>query len=190
MNEAKSRLRRQGRRRRAALTPEDRQRWSESIAGVVQAHVTWRSARWVGLFASIRAEVDTASLIAAARAEGKRVALPVVEGPARPLVFRDATDAGTALTPSRWGVPEPLSGPVVEVARLDLVLFPGLCFDRVGGRLGYGGGFYDRTFAGTVVPRWMLAFAAQEVEGVPMGPYDLPVDGVFTEAGPIAAPLQ
>jgi len=135
----------------------------------------------VGLFASIGAEVDTASLLSAARREGKQVALPVVLGKGIPLQFRDVTARASPLARSGWGVPEPdPSCEVVPTEVLDLVVFPGLCFDRAGGRLGYGGGFYDRTFATARAARWMVAFAEQAVPEVPMGPHDLFVHGIVT----------
>lgn len=177
-------LRERMREVRRGLSEGSRADASAAITEAVRASPAWRAALCVGLYASLTDEVDTAGLIAAARAEGRRVALPVVVGRGAALVFRDATDPSCSLSPSRFGVLEP--GPEASVVPLDtieLFVVPGLAFDRAGGRLGYGVGYYDRTLTGLVAPRVMVAFAAQEVERVPSEPHDLPMDAVVTEQG-------
>jgi 5-formyltetrahydrofolate cyclo-ligase len=83
-----------------------------------------------------------------------------------------------------FGALEPEAGPVVDPGRLDVVLTPGVAFDRTGRRVGYGGGFYDR-FLGLVrpnAPRVAIAFDLQLVgDDLPAGAFDLPIDVLVTE---------
>ena len=114
-----------------------------------------------------------------------RLCLPVVEGKGRPLSFRIWTP-GAALTEGAFGVEIPAEG---AQATPDALIVPLLAFDRAGYRLGYGGGFYDRTLAelsarGRVLAVG-LAFAAQEMAELPREGTDRALDAIVTEAGVI-----
>ncbi len=119
-------------------------------------------------------------------ARGFEMALPIVPSRGQPLIFR-RWRAGDAMDTGPFEIAEPRAGqPVLSP---DLILAPLLAFDRTGARLGYGGGYYDRTIAGlrdkkpvTVVG---IAYAAQEVDAVPCGETDVPLDWVVTETGAI-----
>jgi 5-formyltetrahydrofolate cyclo-ligase len=151
-----------------------------ALLGFLEEHPAWRTARVVAGFVAVRGEIGVAGVLAAARARGLAVALPRVAGPE--LVFHRW--AGEALVTSRFGIPEPPPElPVVDRAALDVLLVPGLAFDRAGNRLGYGGGFYDRVLAG---PRGLavgVAWGFQVVDAVPCDPWDQRVDALLTEAG-------
>jgi 5-formyltetrahydrofolate cyclo-ligase len=130
-------------------------------------------------FWPIQDEIDIRPLLAALHARGHPIALPVTGRRGEVLVFR-AWTAGETLTPGRFGTSHPTGADCTP----DVVLIPLLAFDREGHRLGYGGGFYDRTLAR--LPRALrigCAFAAQEVDSVPHGPYDQRLHAVVTEAG-------
>ena len=93
-------------------------------------------------FSAIRDEIDAAALLGRLAGEGHRLALPVLQGKGQPLLFRQWSP-GDATAAATWGIAEPLPDrPVLEP---DVVLVPLLAFDAEGYRLGYGGGFYDRT---------------------------------------------
>mgnify|MGYP006190825709 CR=1 FL=1 len=97
------------------------------------------------------------------------------------MIFRRWTP-GDPLEVDAAGCPAPL--PLGEVVRPDLILTPLLAFDARGGRLGQGGGHYDRTFA--ALPdaiRVGLAYAGQQIEALPFEPHDIPLHGVLTETG-------
>lgn len=169
---------------RSALGAAVRGDASAAITALLLADPEWRAARCVALFRSTDEEVDTTALIAAARAEGRRVVMPAVVGRHAPLEFRDATDPGCAFARSRFGVLEPTEeAPAVPLDAIDLFVVPGLAFDAAGGRVGYGGGFYDRTLAGLRKPTVMVAFATQEVPHIPTQPHDVTMNRVATEAG-------
>lgn len=137
----------------------------------------------------IASEIDVMPLLRELAARGHVIALPCVDGKDRPLAFR-AWVAGDAMARGAFGIREPLSGAsAVEPA---VLLIPLLAFDRAGYRLGYGGGFYDRSLAALRAKGSVLAvgiaWAAQETEFVPRDEYDQPLDWTVTERGAIRAP--
>lgn len=149
------------------------------------------AARSLALYAALPDELPTDAVVAAARRAGKRLLLPRAGRPddAAPgaLTFH-AVEAWDQLRPGRYGVLEPPEGaPSEPSAALELVLVPGVAFDRAGGRLGRGMGWYDRTFppgGGASGPRLFgLAFAFQLVPAVPAGERDRRVDALVTERG-------
>jgi 5-formyltetrahydrofolate cyclo-ligase len=124
-------------------------------------------------------EIDIRPLLLALHSRGNKVALPVTPRRGEPLTFR-GWQPGDAMVPERFGTMRPIG----DILEPDMLLIPLLAFDVAGGRLGYGGGFYDRTLAG-LANRFRLgcAFAAQQVDAVPVGPYDVRLDAVATENG-------
>ncbi|HET7024882.1 MAG TPA: 5-formyltetrahydrofolate cyclo-ligase [Gemmatimonadales bacterium] len=181
----KARLRREGLARRDAET--DREEKGRRIQARLSAAPIFGRARTVAAYVSVRSEVPTLPLVEAMLAAKKRVVLPVVAGPDIRLVRLDAV---SELAPTELGLLEP--GPAVrdradrrlQPSELDLILVPGVAFDRKGGRIGYGRGYYDRVLArirsGT--PTIGLAFEAQVIDAVPMGPADYHLKHLVTEA--------
>lgn len=168
--DAKAELRARMQAWRRTLTPEDLRVRSQALADALLTWPRMARARTVMAFSSLRREPDTGGVIAALRARGVRVALPVVQGPA----------LTPAPIPGDAGAGAPLA-----VEELDAVLVPGLAFDLAGGRLGRGGGHYDR-FLLRCRPdclRIGVCFEGQLVGTVPIDPWDQPVDAVVTEAG-------
>ena len=132
----------------------------------------------------IRTEIDPRAAMAEAAAYGP-VGVPVITGAGQPLKFSRWTPDG-ALRAGPFGamVPE-----VDDFFDPEIVIVPLVAFDRRGGRLGYGGGFYDRTLERLRAKRATLAigfaYAAQEAEDLPLEPTDQPLDMVVTERGVI-----
>lgn len=137
-------------------------------------------------FSAIRDEIDAGALLARLHAEGHRLCLPVMEGKGKPLVFR-AWAPGDEMGKVQWGIAEPL--PDKPVLEPDVVLVPLLAFDGAGYRLGYGGGFYDRTLARlrAIKPAVAVGIAYDElkVDAVPHQSYDERLDWVLTPSGPL-----
>ena len=135
-------------------------------------------------FASFRSEVDTTPLIAWWLARDAVVALPRIVG-AHHMEAYAVTDLQSDLVAGRWDIPEPRPGlPLIDPVAIDVVIVPGSAFDRAGGRMGYGGGFYD-TFLARLRPdarRIGICFDLQVVERVPCETHDLCVDLVVTES--------
>ena len=164
-------------------TPEaERAAASDAVCAHVLALPEVESARTVSAFWPLAGEVDLRPALAALRGRGVVVALPAVVG-SRRLVHR-RFEGETALVAGRWGTREPPpSAPVVLPAEIDVALVPGLAFGRDGGRLGYGGGFYDAFLAETATFRVGVGPAAALVAAVPTEPHDARLDAVVTDAG-------
>ena len=133
-------------------------------------------------FSPMRSEINPVPLMRCLADQGAMLALPVVQGRGHPLAFR-AWSFGDPLVPGVWGIREP-AAQAPSVAP-DLLLVPLAAFDRRGYRLGYGGGYYDRTITALrrlkAIVAVGLAFAAQEIVRVPDMPYDARLDFVLTE---------
>jgi len=126
-------------------------------------------------------EIDIRPLLHSLHARGHDVLLPQTPPRGAPLIFRRWTP-GCAMIRERFGTFYP-DGPI---QRPDWLLIPLLAFDRAGRRLGYGGGYYDRTLAELAdVFAVGCGFACQELDVVPTGDYDARLDAVVTEAGVI-----
>ena len=128
-------------------------------------------------------EIDTRPLMQALSAVGFSLALPCTPRVGKPLVFRTWRD-GDKLKAGPYGTREPYSD--VPFIAPDVVLVPLLAFTVSGARLGYGGGFYDRSLAelrahNPAVFACGVGFAAQEAASLPTGPYDVRLDGILTE---------
>lgn len=137
-------------------------------------------------FSAIRDEIDPAALLSRLAGEGHLLCLPVMQGRGLPLLFRQWTP-GDVMGKATWGIAEPL--PEKPLLEPDVVLVPLLAFDTPGYRLGYGGGFYDRTLARLrqIKPVVAVGVAYDElkVDAVPHQGYDQPLDWVLTPSGPL-----
>ncbi|MBI5500112.1 MAG: 5-formyltetrahydrofolate cyclo-ligase [Deltaproteobacteria bacterium] len=181
LREAKRALRRRVIRARDAVDAASRDAWSEAIASRLMARPELQRARTVHLFAGFGSEVDTLRIVRRLLETGRRPVLPVVLRETWTMEHA-VVSALDDLAPGFKGILEPaVSCPRVGPGEIDLVIVPGVAFDRTGRRLGYGGGFYDRFLAACPAPRIALAFALQVVEEVPCDDCDLPVDRVITE---------
>ena len=139
----------------------------------------------VSCFVGVKSEVATLPIIEAAFAAGKKVAVPVVEGAILTVYRIESVDE---LAPAPFGLLEPKKELRRKVRRLvatqvRLWLVPGVAFDRTGGRLGYGKGYYDALLSRVKpeVPKVGLGFEMQVIPAVPMGPTDRRLSMIITE---------
>ncbi len=137
----------------------------------------------VSAYLPMRTEIDPRPAMLALHGRGHRICLPVIDGPALPLKFRHWTP-GCPLQAGPFGAPVPVGGDWLVP---DVLLVPLLAFDLRLYRLGYGGGYYDRTLAWLRRQRPVaaagFAYAGQQVIGVPVDEFDQQLDAVITEAG-------
>lgn len=177
---SKSTVRAEMIKRRAAL-PEDasRQLSAQSQARLI-ALPEFDEASVIALYCPTRAEVLTEELFVTARQSGKTVVFPRISGPVMEFVAVDDLDT---LSPCCYGICEPVSGHVVALAEIDLIVLPGVAFDRCGVRLGYGKGYYDRILAEREERTTLvgLAYDFQIVNELPAEPHDVLLDVVVTE---------
>lgn len=183
--EEKRRLRSRMRDLRAALDSARRAAAAQAMTAHLARVAPWRQAACVGGYWPMGPEIDIRPALEIVAAAGCACALPAVVGRDRPLVFR-AWAPGDGLEPGGFGTSVPPASRAAVAP--DLLLVPLLAFDARGFRLGYGGGYYDRTIAalraaGRPVRAVGIAFASQEVETVPVESFDQPLDAVATEDG-------
>ena len=170
--------------RRLAASREDRARWNEAIAATITQRLPQLRQMLVGFYWPFKGEFDARPLARALLKEGARFALPVVVEKAAPLIFREWWP-GKTLTPGVWNIPVPAEG---EPVTPEALLVPLVGFDRQGYRLGYGGGFYDRTLAAITdrVGRKPLTvgvgFELSQIATIHPQPFDIPMDLIITEA--------
>ena len=177
----KAELRRRMRAVRLALPPEQQRGCAREFLRHLIAWPLWRQAGTVMAYAAVRGEADLTPALSALWQSKKRVVLPRCEGK-RLLAL--AVRGPEELSPGCMGIPEPVAAcGAVDPDEIDLILVPGLAFDRTGGRLGQGAGYYDRFLPETRGFRLGVCHAACLLESVPMGPLDCRMDAVLTEEG-------
>jgi 5-formyltetrahydrofolate cyclo-ligase len=169
---------------RDAMTGEARAAASATIADAASTLLQGRLAPGavIALYAAKGSEVDTARIDGVARGHGWRVAYPRVSASARSLTFH--TVGLDELAPSRFGLREPSADALaVGLDQIAAFVVPGLAFDRGGGRIGWGRGHYDATFAAAppAALRVGLAFECQLVEHVAREPHDVALHIIITE---------
>jgi 5-formyltetrahydrofolate cyclo-ligase len=173
---------------RDALSVAERDRASARIKDHMLALPEVERASVVMVFWSFGSEPDTAPLLEALHARGMRVALPrIVDGEMEPRTYAP----GDAVTVTSFGAREPSAGEALDPSAIDVIVTPGVAFDRSGRRVGYGGGFYDRFFprARPETARLGIGFDLQVIdEDLPSGHFDLGLDGVVTESGVVLFP--
>jgi 5-formyltetrahydrofolate cyclo-ligase len=165
---------------RLALPPAARREWGEKIAAGIQEMLAERPGA-LGVYWPFRGEFDPRPLIDMVVAQGRMIALPVVVDKKGPLEYR-AWKPGEALIAGVWDIPIPERRDIVVPAT---VLAPLVGFDHACYRLGYGGGYFDRTLA-AMQPRPMaigVGFAFQEIATIHPQDFDIPMDALVTEAG-------
>lgn len=138
----------------------------------------------VGGYLPMGGELDPGPVLRVLQSRGALLALPVCLAPATPLTFR-AYCHGDGLAPDAMGLPAPTEAAAGVTP--DVLIIPLLAFDRRGGRLGQGGGFYDRTLEalrrnGRVLAIG-LSYAGLEVDEAPMAEHDQSLDAILTETG-------
>jgi 5-formyltetrahydrofolate cyclo-ligase len=167
--------------RRLAANPEYRAKWHDAIDAHLERLLTDVAGKIVAFCWPYQAEYDARTQILRALARGARAALPVVVAPRQAMIFREWTPQ-TEMKPAVYGIPVPVDS--IQVIP-DVVLLALAGFDDAGYRLGYGGGFFDRTLA-ALAPQPMTIGVGFELARVPTiypQPHDIPLDYIVTELG-------
>lgn len=178
---AKSALRAQALAARATLKPGERAEAAQEVSRQFFSVLQPRPVDIVAAYWAIRDELECQPILVRLMEANHTVVLPAVNGRDQPLDMR-VWEQGTPLFEAGFGTLAP--SPLAPRAEPDIVLVPLLGFDSQGTRLGYGGGFYDRTLASmSAKPKLIgLAFAVQELPLIPREAHDYPLDAVITEA--------
>jgi 5-formyltetrahydrofolate cyclo-ligase len=187
LRSAKAAARRAGREAILALGFAERAGRSLEIFRRILELPEYQAARRVLAYASLPDEVATGELLAAMLEAGREVSLPAAENGRFSLAVRRIADPARDLMPGPFGVPVPLlSCPPADLARIELIFVPGRAFDRRGGRVGRGIGYYDRLLSRRELARartFGLAFDCQiRAAPVPGDERDVPLCGLVTES--------
>jgi 5-formyltetrahydrofolate cyclo-ligase len=184
-------LRRTMRRRRRELEPSAQREAADRLALRLHGHRLFRAARRIALYFPNDGEIDPTPALDRAWGMGKRCYLPVLFTMMGNRLRFARVEPDTRLDINRLGIPEPRVGPRhwLDALELDLVVLPLVAFDAAGNRLGMGGGFYDRTLADRRHRRhWRrpcllgIAHDFQRVDHIEPRPWDVPLDGIVTDA--------
>ena len=177
----KREIRRELLKKRRSLSSAERGILSTSLCSTLASMLEYRQAESILFFYPVKGEPDITPLLSRAVEEG-RALLPKVNGESltvhRVLSLK-------SLVPGAYGIPEPEREEEVRPSMIDLLLVPGVGFDREGFRLGWGKGYYDRLLKRAGGVKVGVAFSFQVFERLPRDPWDVPVDAVVTEKGVI-----
>ncbi|TWG95511.1 5,10-methenyltetrahydrofolate synthetase [Mesorhizobium sp. J18] len=166
---------------RLAVSADDRAAMTQGIVASLDQAIGDPAGRMVSIYWPFRGEPDLRSWLASINERGGRTALPLVVKKGRPLIFRSYR-TGDPLERSVWNIPVPATG---EEVVPDVVIAPVVGFDARCYRLGYGGGFFDRTLA--ALPRKPLTigigYGIARIPTIYPQPHDIPMDVIITDAG-------
>ena len=167
--------------RRMAMPAEDRRRMDARVTELLDFGFAPLRELVVGTYWPMKGEFDPRVAVKRLRDRGARAALPVVVQKAAPMQFREWWP-GVETKPGVFGLPVPQGSPVIVP---DALLIPPVGFDALGYRLGYGGGYFDRTLAALSPQPLKIAVAreASRIDTIHPQPHDIPMDFVVTEAG-------
>lgn len=178
---SKAQLRTELRQRRQALSPGEQLAAARAAAAFIQQLPDWPGARRIALYLAADGEIDTTELAQLGRSQGKQLFLPVIEQDDH-LSFA-AWLPDSPLAANRYGIPEPPEDAKrCATNTLDIIFLPLVGWDLQGGRLGMGGGFYDRTLAGASGPVLVgLAHSNQQVDRIPREDWDITLNFIATD---------
>ena len=171
--------------KRASLSESENLKLSQKALAKLVAQEDYQKARDIFAFVSMGSEINTHIAIDKFLADGKRVYVPLTEKGSTKMVF-SRLESLDDLEEGNFGVlePKPSKRDLADNNAADLVIVPGLAFDKNGYRTGYGGGFYDRFFASLdkapVKIGYCFSFQIVE-EDLPTNEFDIPVDYIITD---------
>ncbi len=194
MEQRRNKLRRRILARRGQMSAEERRTKSALIAGRLLAMPEFKRAGTIFIYINFRSEVETMALADKCLELGKRLCVPVTITAERRLAACLLTNPEGELRPGYCRIPEPdiSKAKLIAPQEIDIVLLPGSVFDRSGGRLGYGGGYYDRFLAREAPDalRIGLAFELQIVDEVPLMAHDMRLHYLLSESETRQCPLK
>ncbi|MFW8601903.1 5-formyltetrahydrofolate cyclo-ligase [Desulfobacterota bacterium M19] len=186
MEQRRHELRRLVLARRGQMSVEERRMKSVLIVERLLAMPEFKQAEVIFTYINFRSEVETMALADKCLELGKKLCVPVTLTAERRLAACQLTDPEAELRPGYCRIPEPdiSRTRLVDPREIDVVVLPGSVFDRFGGRLGYGGGYYDR-FLALEAPHGLrvgLAFDLQIVDEVPLMAHDMRLHYLLSES--------
>jgi len=180
---------------RDALTDDEQKHKSDSIINKILDFNEIKSAKNIFIYVHFRSEVRTVELIDKLMKMNKRISVPITRLQEKRMDAVHITDVSKDLVPGYCDIPEPhpdiLHKNITEPQNIDVVIIPGSVFDERGGRMGYGGGYYDRFLERIpYATRIGLAYEVQIVNEIPLQPHDELLDYTVTEERIIEVPSR
>ena len=184
----KSQLRKEIRRNRAGVDNAQRKHWDALINQHLDEYSSRAKYRIVAAYLAFDGEPDLMPSLAGMEKRGIKLALPVVQdAPGKAVITLRHWSVGGEMQKNRYGIHEPVGTGEIRVTDIDLVLVPLVAWDKAGGRLGMGASFYDRLFqpfSELARPvRMGVGYGLQNVECIPLEPWDIRLHGILTENG-------
>jgi len=182
---SKSSLRRQLRQARRDLPYQQQLNASQQLIRVIRPVIRAQKTTRIALYLAMDGEIDLSPFINACHEWNIEVYLPVLHR-YKPTLWFARYDDSSVMYPNKYGIPEPIKSDPIRPWQLTMVLFPLVGFDEQGGRLGMGGGFYDRTFANAnhwpKKPKMFgVAHECQKVDQIPLEAWDIKLNGIFSD---------
>ena len=173
----KQQIRAMIRSKKRAMTPAQIEKASKHLTDLLLGLPQYRNATSIYGYLPFNQEVDTRAILTQALRDGKRMALPKTYGDEMRFIW---VEDFTAVQNAAIGCPEPIADVPVADDPDALILLPGLAFDLQGGRMGYGGGYYDRFLAAEDHPTVALCYSFQLLPQIPMENYDFRTDCIIS----------
>ncbi len=178
----KSEIRNQNKIRRSAMKTEEVMQKSREAANIFLASDYYKNSKQLMLYMPLGNETDTSAIIKAAFCDGKTVVFPVTDeksGEITPFyAFFDTTFSKGA-----FSVSEPVGTQIADMSKTDVVLVPGIAFDKTGNRVGFGKGCYDRLLKDSSATLIGFCYGFQVCEHIPSEAHDIKMDALVTEKG-------
>jgi len=182
MNRKKSEIRRFINKKRIMLTPSEAKERGHLVEQRLMKTDLYCKAQCICCYVSVKNEVDTHHLIRTSLCLNKKVGVPKTTNNGQ--IINIEIHAFSDLKPTSIGLMEPLGESLTKISPInfDLIVVPGIAFDKKGNRVGFGGGFYDRFLGLTTAPKVGLAYDFQLLEDLPIDDHDFKLDFLFTES--------
>ena len=168
---------------RDGIKPEEK----KTLDGfIIKNLFTWdiyKNASYIFCYVSFRSEINTLEILKTAMVEGKTVTVPKIDLKAGSMKAYEVKNIDEDLAPGEYGIKEPLDMcHEADYSKIDLIIAPGLGFTKKGGRLGYGGGYYDKFIQKNQnIPVCALTYDRLVLDYLPVKEHDVPVDYLITE---------
>jgi 5-formyltetrahydrofolate cyclo-ligase len=170
--------------RRSTQKGDVKQPKDEAIKKRLMELPEYKSAKTILFYVSVRGEVRTYDMISESLTKGKKILVPLADVKNKKLLLSELDNLND-LSPGSFGIPEPKHLHQMDIKSVDLVIVPGIAFDKYGNRVGYGTGFYDRFLKkiSKGVPVIALGYDFQLVHEIPSNKMDVKVHKIVTEKG-------
>lgn len=178
----KKELREEVLNKRDKIVASDREEKDDIIISSLMNNKDYKNSKKIFIYIGFGTEINTLKYIDGFIKDGKEIYVPKVYLKRREIEAIRLTSLDM-LERSKYGILEPINDEIVDKEELDLIVVPGVAFDREGGRIGYGGGYYDKYFSrnNKTVTNIALAYDCQMVNKVPVEEHDVKVDCIITE---------